>query len=130
VSRPRGELAAVFAGGAIGTLLRLGLLETEGPDAGAWPWATFAANLAGALALGIVATALAGRGERHDRMLAFAGTGICGALTTFSTVQLELLEMLDRGELGVAAGYAAASIVLGLILVNVGTRLVRARWPA
>jgi hypothetical protein len=38
--------------------------------------------------------------------------------------------MLDRGELGVAAGYAAASIVLGLILVNVGTRLVRARWPA
>ncbi len=53
------------------------------------------------------------------------GTGLCGALTTFSTLQLELLHMLDAGEIGLALGYVAASLALGLIAVRTTTALAR-----
>jgi CrcB protein len=53
------------------------------------------------------------------------GTGFCGALTTFSTVQVELLGMLDRGEAGLALAYAAASVLAGAAAVTLTTNLVR-----
>jgi CrcB protein len=53
------------------------------------------------------------------------GTGFCGALTTFSTMQLELLGMLDAGRTALAAAYAAASIAAGFLAVTVATNLVR-----
>jgi CrcB protein len=46
------------------------------------------------------------------------GTGFCGALTTFSALQLELLEMLDAGHALLAAAYVAASLAGGLALVR------------
>ena len=55
------------------------------------------------------------------------GTGLCGALTTFSTMQVELLDMLDAGNTGLALGYAAASIVVGFAAVTLVTNVVRAR---
>jgi CrcB protein len=55
----------------------------------------------------------------------FLGTGICGGLTTFSTMQLELLKLLDRGAVGLALGYAAASVVAGLAAVQLTTTAVR-----
>ena len=54
------------------------------------------------------------------RARAFLGTGVCAALTTFATLQLELLGMLDAGRAGLAAGYAAASVAAGLVAVRVG----------
>ncbi len=113
----RSELAAVFAGGFAGAVARA--LVAEGlPQTGAgWPWATFAVNLAGALALGWVATRLAP--ASYSRPL--LATGFCGALTTFSTLQLELLKMFDAEHYGLAAGYAGASVAGGLIAVAIGT---------
>jgi CrcB protein len=55
----------------------------------------------------------------------FLGTGICGGLTTFSTMQVETLKMVEHGHYGLAAGYIAASIAAGLIAVYLGTTLVR-----
>jgi CrcB protein len=55
----------------------------------------------------------------------FVGTGLCGALTTFSALQLELLELLDGAHLGLAAGYATASLAAGFLAVGLGTNLVR-----
>ena len=116
------EPVAVFAGGCLGALGRAGLVEALPVSAGGWPWATFAANLAGAFVLGWVAAALR-RGPRR----AFLATGVCGALTTFSGLQLELLELLDRGSAAVALGYAAASLALGLAAVLLGRRLAGGR---
>ena len=57
------------------------------------------------------------------------GTGLCGALTTFSAMQLELLRMLDGRHLGLAAAYAVTSLVAGFVAVAAATNLVRrARW--
>ena len=50
----------------------------------------------------------------------FLGTGICGTLTTFSTMQLELYEMVDGGDLGLAAAYCAATIAAGYLCVRLG----------
>ena len=116
------EPVAVFAGGCVGTLARAALAEGLPVGPGGWPWATLVANLAGAFALGWVAATLH-RGRRR----AFLATGVCGALTTFSTFQLELLELLDRGRVAVAASYAGASLALGLAAVLAGRRLAVGR---
>jgi fluoride exporter len=119
------ELAAIFVGGIIGALVRPGLVEALAPTPGEWPWATFVANLVGALALGYFTTRLQERLPLSAYRRPFLGTGFCGALTTFSTMQLELLQMLDHGESGLAAGYAAASLVAGSVAVALTTNLVR-----
>jgi len=53
------------------------------------------------------------------------GTGLCGALTTFSTVQIELLRMADRHEWGLASAYLAASVTCGYLAVFASSALVR-----
>ena len=55
----------------------------------------------------------------------FLGTGLCGALTTFSTMQVELLRMVDDGHWALASGYAATSILAGFAAVLLATNLVR-----
>ena len=113
------DLTAVFAGGAAGTLARAGLLEAVPVVPGAWPWATFAANVAGAFVLGVVAA----RTAPASRARALLGTGVCGALTTFSAMQVELLQMLAAQRLTLALAYAAASVAAGLAAVALGRRL-------
>ena len=94
-------------------------------DAGAWPWATLLANLAGAFLLGYVATLLRDRGPGAELRLRLLGTGFCGALTTFSTLQLELLTMLDDGAAGLAAAYVLVSVAAGLAALVAGRALAR-----
>ena len=121
----RRELAAIFLGGAIGALARYGLAEALPHDRGTWPLATFAVNVAGALALGYLTTRLQERLPPSAYRRPLLGTGLCGALTTFSTMQVELLQMLDAGEAGLAASYVAASLAAGLLAIAATTNLVR-----
>ena len=119
------ELAAVFAGGTAGALARAGVADALPAQPGHWPWATFLVNVAGALALGYFTTRLTERLPQSAYRRPLLGTGLCGALTTFSTMQVELLRMLDGGRVVLAAGYAAASIVAGLAAVALASGLVR-----
>ena len=103
--RPRFDLAdsrRSTPAGVIGALVRVGLAEARRTAPGAWPWATFAVNMVGALLLGYFFARL--RDHPEDSLAApFLTTGICGTLTTFSTLQLELFEMVDGGYLALAA---------------------------
>jgi CrcB protein len=119
------ELAAIFVGGAAGALARVGIAEWIPVHAGHWPWATFLVNVVGAFLLGYFATRLQERLPLSAYRRPLLGTGFCGALTTFSTVQVELLRMLDRGEIGLALGYAGASVAAGFAAVLVATAMVR-----
>ena len=119
------ELAAVFAGGALGTLARAGLDELAAPDLGQWPWPTFTVNIVGAFVLGVFITRLLERLPVSSYRRPLLGTGFCGGLTTFSTMQVETLRMLEHGYYGLAVGYIAASIVGGLCAVYLGTAAVR-----
>lgn len=118
-------LAAVFAGGALGTIARAEVAEALPVHPGTFPWATFAVNVVGAALLGWFTTRLQERLPLSLFRRPFLGTGICGGLTTFSTMQLELLRLLDGGDVGLALGYAAASVVAGLAAVLLATNLVR-----
>src|SRR3954464_6945144 len=119
------ELAAIFAGGALGALARAGLLEWLPPHPGRWPWATFLVNVVGAFLLGYFATRLQERLPLSAYRRPLLGTGFCGAFTTFSTVQVELLRVLDRGEIGLALAYAGASVAAGFAAVLLATAMVR-----
>jgi len=113
----RRELGAIFLGGALGALVRAGLAEAL-PDPGVgWPWATFVVNVVGAALLGYWFTTLPHTQYRRPLLT----TGFCGALTTFSTVQVELVEMIDAGRVPLACLYLAASVAAGLLGVQAAT---------
>lgn len=119
------ELAAVFVGGALGTLARAVLAEVAAPHPHQWPWATFVVNIVGAFLLGYFTTRLLERLPLSNYRRPLLGTGLCGGLTTFSTMQVETLRMLEHHHYGLAAGYVAASIAAGLVAVYLATALVR-----
>ncbi len=121
----RRELAAIFCGGIVGALARTGLSQAFPDSAGTWPWAIFIVNVLGAFLLGYFVTRLAERLPTSAYKRPFLGTGLCGALTTFSTVQLELYKMTRAHEWALAAGYATATVVAGFAAVTLATALVR-----
>jgi CrcB protein len=125
VSLDRRELAAIFAGGFAGAVARAELAEALPTHPGGWPWATFIVNIAGAFALGYFTTRLQERLPLSSYRRPLLGTGFCGGLTTFSTMQVELLRMLDAGDVALAAAYAVVSVVVGFLAVAAATNLVR-----
>jgi CrcB protein len=119
------ELGAIFAGGFLGAVARAELTEALPRHGGQWPWATFIVNIAGAFMLGYFTTRLQERLPLSAYRRPLLGTGICGGLTTFSTMQLELVDLLDDGHAGMALAYSLSSIVVGFAAVAVATNLVR-----
>ncbi|MDT5100073.1 MAG: fluoride exporter [Mycobacterium sp.] len=119
------ELAAVFVGGAIGTLGRAGLETVAAPDPGRWPWPTFIVNIVGAFLLGYFVTRLLERLPTSSYRRPLLGTGLCGGLTTFSTMQVETIKMLEHRHYGLAVGYTLASITAGLLAVYLATAMTR-----
>ncbi|MDH6199274.1 CrcB protein [Mycobacterium frederiksbergense] len=119
------ELAAVFVGGALGTVARASLAVLAAPAPGHWPWPTFTVNIVGAFLLGYFTTRLLERLPVSSYRRPLLGTGLCGGLTTFSTMQVETITMLEHGHWGLAAGYTAASIGAGLLAVAIATGMVR-----
>ena len=119
------QLAAVFVGGAVGTLARAALGTLRVADPGQWPWTTFAVNIVGAFLLGYFTTRLVERLPLSTYRRPALGTGLCGALTTFSTMQLEILVMIKYHHYGLAIGYTAGSIAAGLLAVYAATVIAR-----
>lgn len=121
----RRELGAIFIGGFVGAVARAELLRAFPFHAGSWPWATFLANITGAFLLGYLSTRLQERLPVSAYRRPLLGTGLCGALTTFSTMQVEILRILDQGEVGLAVAYPLTSIAAGFLAVALATNLVR-----
>ena len=118
---------AILAGGAIGALARAAVAEALPHASGTWPWATFSVNLLGALLLAWLITRLAEvvAPTRYWRFL--LGTGLCGALTTFSTFQVETIALANDGHAVMAIGYAATSLAAGMTVAVAATVAARRR---
>lgn len=122
-------MALVFLGGMAGAPARYGvdLVLSSGPTG--FPWSTFAVNIAGAFALGLLLEALAaspGPAGRQRRARLVLGTGFLGAFTTYSSFAVQLDQLGRQGQAGMAAGYAAASLAAGLAAATLGLIVAQA----
>ncbi|MGV9251727.1 fluoride efflux transporter CrcB [Streptomyces sp. NPDC003697] len=118
----------VALGGAVGAPLRYLIDRTvQARHDTTFPWGTFAANVTGSLILGALTGAvLAGAAPQNVQLL--LGTGLCGALTTYSTFSYETLRLAESGARFLAAANVVASIVAGLGAVFVGLAFARAAF--
>ncbi|MCM2420559.1 fluoride efflux transporter CrcB [Streptomyces sp. RKAG293] len=118
----------VIAGAAVGAPLRYltdRFVQTRHETA--FPWGTFTVNVAGCLVLGIVTGAVtAGAASSAVRLL--LGTGLCGALTTYSTFSFETLRLAESGARFFAAANVVVSITAGLGAVYTGVALAQTLW--
>lgn len=148
----RDRLAIAF-GGVIGAVCRwaISAVTDSSPNDGGWftyapntsvsrppyelaagRWGTLAANLIGCLLLGAIATLLVRSSGSTRRWLLAAGTGFCGALTTFATFAVDAVLLLRTPQPSVtdnglqAITYIVLSLVSGAVAFWVGRRTANA----
>ena len=111
----------VVVGGAIGAPLRYLTDRTvQTWHQTLFPWGTFTVNATGSLVLGVLAGATV-----SSATYALVGTGLCGALTTYSTFSYETLRLAERGWIFLATANVGASLLVGLGSVFPGAELAR-----
>lgn len=116
----------VMIGGAVGAGMRYGVGRALPLSASGWPWATFACNILGGLAMGLLAGWLARFGEGGQDMRLLLGVGVLGGFTTFSAFSLEMMLMIEKGQMGQATTYAIASVALSILALFGGLSAMRA----
>ncbi|HEY3144249.1 MAG TPA: CrcB family protein [Acidimicrobiales bacterium] len=114
-------------GGIAGATCRWAVLH-YGQTSGSWPWPTLGVNVVGCAVLGIVATQLPFAAARRAVLWRDGvGIGFCGGLTTFSTLAVELAQMLRDDRWALAGGYLGASVVTGWLGYELVRRLTHRR---
>ncbi|MFF2326596.1 MULTISPECIES: fluoride efflux transporter CrcB [unclassified Streptomyces] len=118
----------VIIGAAVGAPLRyLTDRAVQSRHDTVFPWGTFAVNVAGSLVLGLLTGAVAsGAASSHLQLL--IGTGLCGALTTYSTFSYETLRLAEDGAMFYAAANVVASVIAGLGAAFAGVVAAKALW--
>ncbi|MEE1929825.1 fluoride efflux transporter CrcB [Streptomyces sp. TRM 70351] len=117
----------VALGAAVGAPLRyLADRAVQARHASAFPWGTFTVNVTGCLVLGVLTGAVGG-GAAGEAARTLLGTGLCGALTTYSTFSYETLCLAERGRWFPAAANALGTPLVGLGAVLLGLA-VTGRW--
>jgi fluoride exporter len=133
-SRPAGlrpgVLAAIAAGGALGSVARYEVALALPRGAGGFPWATFVVNVTGSFVLGVVATLVLERWPRHPLSTTryvrpFVGIGVCGGYTTWSTFMTDTAVLVRDGRAAVAILYVVATLAAGLLAAVAGVALGR-----
>jgi len=116
----------VFLGGGVGAALRHGINLAVARGFGtAFPYSTLLINVTGSFIMGAVAAYFAFKGDASQHWRLFLTTGILGGYTTFSAFSLDAALLYERGELGLAALYVGASVVLSIVGLFAGLALVR-----
>jgi len=129
-------IAVIALGGALGSLARWGLDRGLVAGPGGFPWATFAENVSGCLALGalmVLVQEVWPADGRAKLLRPFAGVGVLGGWTTFSTYALDTRGLLAGGHGGTATAYLVGSVLAGLLAVWAGIALTESivlREPA
>ncbi len=117
-------LLQVALGGAIGASARYLTNVTATRIMGhGYPWATLTVNVLGSMLMGVLVVVLAKKGGNAYAPLLI--TGMLGGFTTFSAFSLDAFTLFERGQMGAAAGYVLASVVLSIAAIVVGILLTR-----
>lgn len=126
-------LSALACGGAAGAVTRYAVSLAVPAAAGQFPWDTFAVNVSGSLALGVLLILLLEQFPQGRLARPVVGSGFIGAYTTFSTFMVDAVKLAHDGKPELAAAYVVASLLCGLIAVWAGMLAARAlirteRW--
>lgn len=116
-------LISIAIGGAIGATVRAALTESVAIEEE--PWVTLVVNIVGTIMLVALASLIAWRPSLPHWLNPLVGVGICGSLTTFSTMQLQVVEAMRDGLSGRAVLYLVSSIVFGMAAVIVARVVAR-----
>lgn len=120
------NLLLVMIGGAAGAGVRYEAGRLAFRYLGAtFPWGTLGVNLLGGLLMGLLAGSMLGQDVAERPLWLLLGVGLLGGFTTFSAFSFELFAMLERGQIGAAAGYAAGSVAGSLLLLYAGFFVAR-----
>ena len=122
-------VAVISVGGGLGSLARYGVGRLWPVSAGSFPASTLAINVLGSLLLGMLVVAVTEVWRPHRLIRPALGTGVLGGFTTFSTFAIEERALFGAGRLAAAAGYLAASVIVGLLAAAAGMALVRRLEP-
>jgi CrcB protein len=118
----------VIAGAVVGAPLRyLTDRAIQARHDTVFPWGTFTVNVIGCMILGVLTGAVAA-GAASSSLNLLLGTGLCGALTTYSTFSYETLRLAETGARFFAAANVIASVVAGLGAAFIGAALAQAIW--
>jgi CrcB protein len=118
-------LAAVFVGGALGTVARY-LLEAHHPvAAGGFPWVTLLVNLTGSFAIGLLIPLTEHLSPRALLIRPLGIIGFLGGWTTYSTLAVDATLLAKHGDVVTCLAYLAATVAGGLVLVVAGHSLGR-----
>lgn len=116
----------VAIGGALGSVLRYIAVQHVvmrlHPEP--FPLGTLLVNVVGSLLIGMVMAKFMAQGLSDNARL-FLVTGVLGGFTTFSAFSWDVLQLIQRGQLGQAALYVLGSVGLSLAAVALGLHLVR-----
>jgi len=114
----------VIAGAAVGAPARYLIDRTiQSRHDTVFPWGTFTANMIGSFLLGLLATASL---HTSHELLALLGTGLCGALTTYSTFGYETMRLMQQRTTALAVFNAVASVIGGLGAAYIGVAIAQA----
>lgn len=117
----------VFVGAGLGGALRHGVNVLAARLLGfGFPWGTLFVNVAGALALGVIAELLLIKGVGNQPLRLFLTTGLLGGFTTFSAFSLDAAVMWQRGDYALLAGYGVGSVLLSIGALFLGMGATRA----
>ena len=120
------HLLLVMIGGAVGAgarhLTGRATLSLLGPG---YPFGTLVVNLVGGFAMGLLVGALARMSVPGENWRLLLGVGVLGGYTTFSSFSLDVVNMMQRGDLGVAALYITISVIGSIAALFAGLALVR-----
>jgi fluoride exporter len=118
-------VVALACGGVFGALCRYAISLAIPTETGEFPWSTFLINLSGSAVLGFVLILLIEQFPRGRLARPVIGTGIIGAYTTFSTFEVDTVELIRDGHVASAVTYMTASVVGGLLFVWLGMATAR-----
>ena len=122
-------LLAVALGGAFGSLGRWAIASVLSGSASGFPTATFAVNVTGAFGLGVAGAVLMERLTPRPYMRSLIGIGFFGAYTTFSTMAVEGIRLIDRGKPTTALTYWVLTLVVGQMAGVYGMWIGRLELP-
>ena len=123
-------LAAIFVGGALGTVARYQLDAHHPVAQGGFPWVTLLINLSGSLAIGFLVPLTEHAAQRAPLARPFLIVGFLGGWTTYSTLAVDATLLARDGDIGLFVAYVVATVAGGVALVIAGHAVGRKLVPA